>query len=127
MAMKSLAVGLAALMLTACAHPGNRFDTTQLSAVYIADFTSTEPKACTTADVDLTNDEAHVFFRKAIQLSAKALADHYPLAPCKVAGTLRREGEPCDFEISAAMTGVIRCGERSWFFACEDCDDLFRR
>ena len=26
--------------------------------------------------------------------------------------------------ISAAMTGVIQCGELRRFFACEDCQDL---
>jgi hypothetical protein len=125
MAVKQLLIGLS-ITLAGCAIAQTRLDTTHLSEVYIADFSSTDPKACTTADVDLTNDEAHVFFRKAKQLSEKALADHYPLAPCKIEGTLKRDGQACDFEISAAMTGSITCGEERWFFACEDCGDLFR-
>lgn len=125
MAIRTLLVGLS-LALSACAAGTPRLDTTRLSAVYIADFLSVEPDACTTADVDLTHDEAHVFFRQASQLSERALADHYPVSPCKVVGTLQRDGQPCDFEISAAMTGRITCGEQRWFFACEDCGDLFR-
>lgn len=121
-----LAALLAAACLSACASTGGRFDTTRISAVYIAEFTSTDPTGCTTADVDLTNDQAHVFFRKAKQLDERALADHYPLAPCKIEGTLERDGQPCDFEISAAMTGQIRCDGQRWFFACEDCEDLFQ-
>ncbi|WP_230970221.1 hypothetical protein [Nitrogeniibacter aestuarii] len=124
MVVRTLLIGLS-LALAGCASGPARLDTTHLSAVYIADFTSSDPKGCTTADVDLTHDEAHVFFRRARQLSEKALADHYPLAPCRIEGTLKHDGQPCDFDISAAMTGSITCGERRWFFACEDCGDLF--
>lgn len=125
MAMRALLIGLS-LLLGACAGAQSRLNTTQLTDVYIADFSSSEPAGCTTADVALTNDEAHVFFRKAKQLGEKALADNYPLAPCRVEGTLKRDGQPCDFQISAAMTGSITCGEHRWFFACEDCEDLFQ-
>jgi len=125
MAVKPFLIGLS-LALTACASAGPRLDTTQLSAVYVADFRSSDPKACTTADVDLTHEEAAAFFRRAKQLSQQALADHYPLAPCRIDGTLEHKGQACDFEISAAMTGSIRCGEERWVFACEDCGDLFR-
>jgi len=127
MAMKRMMAALTALSLAACATAQNRFDTTRISDVYVADFSSIDPAGCTTADVDLSNDAAHVFFRKAKQLSEKAVADHYPLAPCKIEGTLKRAGEACDFEISAAMTGVIQCGGTRWHFACDECGDLLGR
>lgn len=125
--MTRFLIALATLGLAACATAEGRFDTTRITDVYVADFSSTDPAGCTTADVDLSNDAAHVFFRKAKQLSEKAVADHYPLAPCKIEGTLKRDGEPCDFEISAAMTGVIQCGGTRWHFACDDCGDLIGR
>lgn len=125
--MTRFLIALATLGLAACATAEGRFDTTRITDVYVADFSSTDPAGCTTADVDLSNDAAHVFFRKAKQLSEKAVADHYPLAPCKIEGTLKRDGEPCDFEISAAMTGVIQCGGTRWPFACDDCGDLIGR
>ncbi|MBX3678775.1 hypothetical protein [Cognatazoarcus halotolerans] len=124
MAMTRLLIALATLVLAACATVGGRFDTVRITDVYVADFTSTAPAACTTADVGLSNDAAHAFFRRAKRMSEKALADNYPLAPCKIEGTLRYKGAPCDFEISAAMTGMVRCDAQRWFFACDDCRDL---
>ncbi|QID16193.1 hypothetical protein G3580_00260 [Nitrogeniibacter mangrovi] len=127
MAMKTPLIALAAIGLTACATAAGRLDTAGLSELYIADFTSTDPTGCTTADVDLSNDDAQAFFHRARQLSEKALADNYPLAPCRIEGTLKYDNMPCDFEISAAMTGVIRCERQRWHFACDDCEALFGR
>jgi hypothetical protein len=118
---------LAATSLSACAIAGGPLDAATLTELYIADFSSTDPAGCTTADVDLSNAQARAFFMRARQLDARALAEHYPLAPCRIEGTLKRNGAPCEFEISAAMTGSIRCDTGRWFFACDDCDDLFGR
>jgi len=127
MAMKRSLVALAALGLAACATAQGRFDTARITEVYVADFSSSDPAGCTTADVDLSNDAAQAYFRQARQMREKAVADHYPLAPCKIEGTLRYDGAACDFEISAAMTGTIQCGKARWFFACDTCGDLLGR
>lgn len=127
MVLKILLTASIALGLGACASVADTTHTTRLTDVFIADFTSTDPAGCTTADVNLTHSEAKAFFDRAMPMSAKQVADHYPLAPCKVEGTLKRNGQQCDFEISAAMTGQIQCGGTTWHFACDDCDDLFAR
>lgn len=114
-----------ALLSAACASTSAPLDTASLSAVFVKDFTSSEPTACTTADVDLTHSEAHVFFERAHQLDARTLSDNYPVAPCQIEGTLKAGKRLCDWQINAAATGVIRCDGAEWFFACDDCDDLF--
>ncbi|MBT0962415.1 hypothetical protein [Denitromonas iodatirespirans] len=125
MAMK-LTTGLVVALLTAaCASTSAPLDTAGLSAVFVKDFTSSEPTACTTADVDLTHSEAHAFFKRARQLDARTLSDNYPVAPCRIEGTLKAGKRLCDWQISAAATGVIRCDGAQWFFACDDCEDLF--
>ncbi|WP_333858877.1 hypothetical protein [Denitromonas sp.] len=121
-----IATALAVALLTAaCASTSAPLDTTRLSAVYVQDFTSSEPTACTTADVDLTHAEAQAFFKRARQLDARTLSDNYPVAPCQIEGTLKAGKRLCDWQISAAATGVIRCEGDVWFFACDDCGDLF--
>lgn len=125
MAMKIATALAVALLTVACASTSAPLDTTRLSAVYVQDFTSSEPMACTTADVDLTHAEAQAFFKRARQLDARTLSDNYPVAPCQIEGTLKAGKRLCDWQISAAATGVIRCEGGAWFFACDDCGDLF--
>ncbi|MCZ4306088.1 hypothetical protein O4G98_15245 [Zoogloeaceae bacterium G21618-S1] len=125
MAMKIATALAVALLTVACASMSAPLDTTRLSAVYVQDFTSSEPTACTTADVDLTHAEAQAFFKRARQLDARTLNDNYPVAPCQIEGTLKAGKHLCDWQISAAATGVIRCEGDAWFFACDDCGDLF--
>ena len=125
MAVKAMPGALCACFLAACTPTDGPLDTSRLSDVFIQDFDSSDPAGCTTADVDLTHDEALSFFQRAKPLSAVQVADNYPLAPCKVEGTLRRDGQACEFEISAAMTGMIQCGDARWHFACDDCAALF--
>ena len=116
---------IAPLTVFGCAIAGQSPDASRITDVFIADFTSVEPRTCTTADVDLTHEEAHRFFQRASIVSKRQLADNYPVAPCKVEGTLMYSGAPCSFEISAAMTGAIRCEARVWHVTCETCTDLF--
>ncbi|MGQ5490237.1 hypothetical protein ACUH78_15435 [Thauera sp. ZXT1-4] len=95
-----------------------------LDEVFIKDFRSAAPLDCTTADVALTHTEAAIFFSRAHALSPRQIADNYPAAPCFVEGTLLADGELCDWRITAAATGLIRCGPNEWHFACDDCDDI---
>jgi hypothetical protein len=95
-----------------------------LDEVFVKDFRSIAPLDCTTADVALTHTEAATFFSRARVLSSRQIADNYPVAPCFVEGTLRADGERCDWRITAAATGFIRCGPNEWHFACDDCDEL---
>lgn len=117
-----------ALLLVSCAtttpETGSLPD---FAHVFVKDFQSLEPQACTTADVALTHSDAHTFLRRARVLSRAQVEDNYPTAPCFVEGTLEAEGRTCDWRITAAATGFVRCaGEplREWHFACDDCSDL---
>ena len=125
MAMKIATALAVALLTAACVSTPAPLDTASLSAVYVQDFSSSDPAACTTADVDLTHSEAQAFFKRARQLDARTLSDNYPVAPCQIEGTLKAGKRLCDWQISAAATGVIRCDGDEWFFACDDCGDLF--
>lgn len=99
-----------------------------LTNVFVKDFRSSEPQQCTTADVALTHRQAAAFFERAQALSRQQVEDNYPTAPCYIDGTLTAAGQQqCDWRISAAATGFIRCGDAEWHFACDDCDDLFGR
>lgn len=128
MAMKlPLSLGAAMFALAACAGTTENLAIRDVENLVIKDFTSSDPAACTTADVDLTNAEAHQFFQRAIQISYRQLQDDYPLAPCRLEGTLIYRGQLCAWTISAAGTGSIVCRERTWHFACDNCQDLLVR
>lgn len=124
---RCLPVAIVVLGLAACASAPDTLVASDVGSIVIKDFASSEPTACTTADVDLSNAEARQFFQRAIQISYRQLQDDYPHAPCHVEGTLIYRGQLCDWKISAAGTGSIVCGERAWHFACDDCDDLLLR
>lgn len=128
MAMKfPLTLAAAMFALVACAGTAENPAITDVENLVIKDFTSSDPHACTTADVDLTNTEVRQFFQRASQLSYRQLQDDYPHAPCRLEGTLIYRGKLCQWSISAAGTGSIVCGESSWHFACDDCQDLLVR
>lgn len=52
-----------------------------MESIIIKDFTSTDPAARTTAEVDLTNDEARQFFQRTTPVSYRQLQDDYPHVP----------------------------------------------
>lgn len=103
---------------------GRSFSPNNARDVFVKDFQSTEPTACTTDDVDLTNAEVLSFFSRARPLTYKQLTENYPEAPCRLVGTLNYSGHTCDWKVSAAATGSIQCGDRNWYFACDDCQAL---
>jgi len=95
--------------------------------VYVQDFHSDEPKRCTTADVELSHKQAHEFFKRSKVVTSNTLHDHYEYAPCYIEGTLKYQSKPCDWKIRAGATGSVTCGDKTWYFACDDCDDLFKK
>jgi hypothetical protein len=122
-----LSLGAVMFALAACAGTAESLVVRDVENLVIKDFTSSDPAACTTADVDLTNAEARQFFQRAIQISYRQLQDDYPLAPCRLEGTLTYRGQLCEWTISAAGTGSIVCRKRTWHLACDDCQDLLVR
>ncbi len=108
-------------MLTQAAE---KFQRSLIKEVWVKDFESSEPAACKAADVAPSHAQARQFFRRAKVLDAKTLNDNYPTAPCQVVGTLKYRAKHCEWTISAAATGSITCGKRTWLFACDDCDAL---
>ena len=121
------------LMLVACAlmsglpaPAGAReyFHAKQVADVWVKDFESLEPANCKASDVAPSHSEARQFFRRAKVLDKKTLDDNYPTAPCQVIGTLKYRSKVCEWTISAAGTGSVTCGSRTWWFACDACDDL---
>lgn len=119
--------GLALLFAGCATTAGETEAPSALSEVFVKDFRSLEPLTCTTTDVALTHSDAHTFFQRAQTLTRAQVEDNYPTAPCFVEGTLRMNGGICDWRITAAATGFIRCEgppQREWHFACDDCGDL---
>ncbi|MEJ8852926.1 hypothetical protein WKW79_00005, partial [Variovorax robiniae] len=45
--------------------------------------------------------------------------------PCHIEGTMKRNGEACDWKIRPGATGSIRCREKTEYFVCDTCTDLF--
>ena len=113
------------IALTACASQV-QFAKERMSDVYVKDFYSTDP-TCTTSDVDLTHSGAEEFFKRSKSLDYKTLTDNYPIAPCYIMGTLLYKGKICDWKILAGSTGSIKCDAQEWFFACDTCEDLFKK
>lgn len=114
----------AVVLIAACTTVG--FDPAGLQDVYVADFRSDEIERCRPTDVPLRHSEASAFFMRSKQVDRKILHDHYNYAPCHIAGTLKRQSTPCNWEIRAGATGQIQCGPKTWYFACDQCDDLFK-
>jgi hypothetical protein len=98
----------------------------QIREVYVKDFHSDEPSSCTTLDVDLSHAQALAFFKRAKVLDYKTMVDNYPIAPCYIMGTLKYKGALCDWKIFAGGTGSIKSPSYEWYFACDNCDDLFQ-
>jgi hypothetical protein len=121
--MRALSVfGLA--LMAGCASSG-QFAKDKIASVYVKDFTSDEPESCRALDIPLEHGEAAAFFQRAKILDYHTLSDNYPVAPCRIVGTLQYDDENCRFEISAAATGSITCKGKETYFACDTCKDLF--
>lgn len=114
---------LCVLFLISCSS--NVMNTKFIKNLYVDDFYSDEPTNCTTSDVDLNHLQSLQFFKRAKVVEYRILHQHYELAPCYIEGPLIYKGEPCEWEIRAGATGSIKCNDKEWYFACEDCDDLF--
>ena len=93
--------------------------------VFVADFHSDAPASCRPSDVPLDHAQARAFFARAKRVDYRTLHDNYEIAPCHIEGTMRRNGKVCDWKIRPGATGSIRCGSRSFYFACDSCADLF--
>lgn len=115
-------IGLSLAALTACS---STHLAPQLEQVFVKDFESSEPTACTTADVPLGHAQAKAFFARAAELEYKVLSDNYPEAPCRLVGTARHGAAMCDWAITAAHTGWLQCGTKRRYYACDTCDELF--
>lgn len=113
-----------AYSLASCAGASATFDGAAITESWVKDFESSDPGSCKKIDVDPTHTDVKKYFQRAMVLDEKTLNDNYPVAPCQSVGVLKYKGEWCDWTISAASTGSIICGKQTWFFACDDCDDL---
>ena len=114
------------LWLLACGSQQQSFDSDRISSLYIADFVSDAPEQCRPTDVDLSNIEVTHFFQQAREVEHKTLHDYYNYAPCAIEGTLKYHQQNCNWEVRAGATGHIQCGEVYRYFACDDCEALFK-
>lgn len=123
MEIKTLIIGIAFLVTMACS--AETPNPAKFENVYVQDFYSDKPKECTTADVELSHKQAHEFFKRSKIVSSKILHDHYEYAPCFIEGTLKYKSKSCDWKIRAGATGSVTYGDKTWYFACDNCGDLF--
>lgn len=115
---------LATMFVAACSEFG--YQRSEITEVYVEDFGSDDMASCRPSDVDLNNHEAQEFFIRSKQVEHKVLHDHYIYAPCYIEGTLKYGKDVCEWEIRAGATGHIKCGGNYMYYACDNCDDLFR-
>lgn len=113
-----------ASLLAACAAADMR--QAQITDVYVADFKSDDVQSCRPSDVPLDHARARDFFRRARQVAYAVIHDHYDIAPCYVEGTLKYRANACEWKIRAGATAQIQCGEKTRYFVCDGCEDLFK-
>jgi len=123
MEIKILILGVASLFFSACS--ADTLNPSNFNDVYVKDFHSDKPKECTTSDVNLSHKQAKEFFERSKIVDRKKIHDNYAHAPCYIEGTLKYKGKLCDWKIRAGSTGSVKCGDKTWLFACDDCDSLF--
>jgi hypothetical protein len=125
MEIKNILLALMMLCSLLISCSSNVMNTRLIKNLYVDDFSSDDPENCTTSDVDLTRLQALQYFKRARVVEYRILHQHYELAPCYIEGPLIYKGKPCEWEIRAGATGSIKCNDKVWYFACDDCDDLF--
>jgi len=113
------------LALVSCTLSG--MDSSHIEDLYVDDFHSDDTRSCKTSDVELNHSQAREFFDKAREVDYKIIHDHYEVAPCYIAGPLKYRDTPCSWKIMPGGTGSMSCGNKTWYFVCDDCDYLFNR
>jgi hypothetical protein len=111
------------IFFSSCAAP--KFEPFDISELNIARFGSDSIETCRPADVDLDVHEVREYFSRAKQVDIRIIHDQYNYAPCYIEGSLKYNGEDCDWQIRAGTTGHIRCYKKIKYFVCDTCDDLF--
>ncbi|MCL2075109.1 MAG: hypothetical protein FWH15_01460 [Betaproteobacteria bacterium] len=82
-------------------------------------------KNCSLSDVGVTHTDARKFFQyRATMMTKEQIDTYYPYVNCYAKGILVYMGVGCYWKIYASGTGNIKCKDRTWYFACDDCDDL---
>lgn len=102
-----------------------KLEPSDIRELNIARFGSDNIETCSSADVDIDVHEAREFFSRAKQVDIRVIHDQYNYAPCYIEGSLKYNGEDCDWQIRAGTTGHIRCYKKVKYFVCDTCDDLF--
>ncbi len=100
-------------------------DSSNIEELYIDDFHSDDIQSCKTSDVELSHSQAREFFDKAKEVDYRIIHDHYEVAPCYIAGPLKYRDIYCSWKIMPGSTGSISCGNKTWYFVCDDCDYLY--
>jgi hypothetical protein len=111
------------VFFASCAAP--KLEPRDISELSIARFDSDNIETCRPADVDLDVHEAIEYFSRAKQVDIRVIHDQYNYAPCYIEGSLKYNGEDCDWQIRAGTTGHIRCYKKVKYFVCDTCNDLF--
>ena len=124
MEIKKHLFAFCAFFFIACASQGG-MNPKSIKDLYVDDFHSDDVGNCKTSDVDLNHLQARLFFQRARIVEYKIIHDHYELAPCYLEGPLAYKSEPCTWKIRAGATGSISCGDKEWYFVCDNCEDLF--
>lgn len=121
-------VSLLFVALSGCASVAD-FNQQGVNEVHTLDFISSDINSCKPSDVDLTNSDAQAFFQTRSKLvTHKTLHDYYEWAPCYAVGSMKYMEEVCEWKIYASAIGSIKCGDRVWYFACDDgCNDLLTK
>jgi|GEM_PF-557722 len=103
------------------------FNRDSIKDVFVLDFESKEQN-CDRSSVGVNHTDARKFFQNRATMMTKRQIDvYYPYVMCYAMGSLVYMGAVCEWKIYASGTGNIKCKDRTWYFACDDCDDLLHK
>ena len=111
------------ILLSACSSVEKKGDIIVLS-VDIAGSDGNRKEFCSSFNLD--KNEAQSFFERALIISVKQLHDNYSFLPCFVRGKAQVRKINCDWEIRAGGTGEIMCGEETYLYGCNNCNDILK-
>jgi len=99
----------------------------EFARVEIRSFHSDVGERCTTADIPLSDEQAHIFFSRSRAVTSRTVHDDYDLLPCYLVGVMQFRGKPARWQLHLGGVAIIVQGQRTRYFVCDDCESMFER
>lgn len=76
------------------------------------------------SDFTLSKSSAQAFFDKSHEVDMKVFHDQYDYLPCFIKGHVKKGNQNCLFTLRAGGTAELECGEKFYFYVCDECDGI---